>query len=156
VASAIDDDHFLAFSCDKQGFSRPCRLGRVPLDAVQDRSAWTFWDGDNWNPAMDEAKSLFEGAPIMSLGWNDHLDAWLVVYAPSFSGKIVARTAPVLTGPWSREALVYDLPGDEAPYDANHHPELAEDDGTTEYITRSRHTTGWFGSEFPILRVELD
>lgn len=155
VASAIVEDHLYAFACDQEGLGRPCRLGRAPLSSVQDRAAWRYWDGDGWDPSMDAAKSLFEGAPIMSLSWDGALDAWLLVYSAPMWGRIEARTAPELTGPWSAAVTVYEPSGD-APYDANHHPELEESDGAVQYITWSRHTEGWFGTEFPILRVELE
>lgn len=132
-----------------------CRLARAPVADAQVPEAWTYWDGGSWSPASDDAVVLFDGAPIMSLGWNDYLDAWLVVYSPPFAGQVKARTAPELTGPWSRESVLFDVPEGDAPYDANHHPELAEQDGKVQYITWSRHTTGWFGSEFALLRVDL-
>lgn len=127
------------------------------MDNAQVPDAWTYWDGHDWSASSDDAATLFDGAPIMSLGWNAYLDAWLVVYSPPFDGAVKARTAPELTGPWSRESVLFDVAASEgdAPYDANHHPDLAEQDGKVEYITWSRHTTGWFGSEFVVLRVEL-
>ncbi len=36
------------------------------------------------------------------------------------------------------------------------HPELGEQDGKIQFVTWSRATTGWFGREFVILRVELE
>ena len=78
----------------------------------------------------------------------------MAVYSRPFSHRIVARTAPELTGPWSAQTVLYTVDGD-APYDAVNHPEYAEDDGRVQYVTYSRPTTGWFGSEFALIRVEL-
>jgi len=157
TASAVSDGYFWAYACDQDGWDRPCRLARAPVDSAQVPDAWTYWDGHDWSASGDEAVKLFDGAPIMSLGWNDYLDAWLMVYSPPFDGAVKARTAPELTGPWSKESVLFEVPASEgdAPYDANHHPDLAEQDGKVEYITWSRHTTGWFGSEFVVLRVEF-
>jgi hypothetical protein len=67
----------------------------------------------------------------------------------------VARTAPDLTGPWSDEATLYTAPEEHAPYDAVHHAEYEEDGGRVQYVTYSRPTSGWFGSEFALVRVVL-
>lgn len=154
TVTVMDGDYLYAFACDEGGLTRPCRLGRGPLDDVQSRAAWRYFDGAGWSPDMNAAIVLFDGAPIMSLGWNEHLDGWLMIYSPPFAGRIKARTAPALTGPWSREADLYKVPGD-APYDANHHPEYAEQGGRVEYITYSRGTGGWFDTELVLVRIEL-
>lgn len=50
--------------------------------------------------------------------------------------------------------MIYDA-GDDAPYDVMHHPEYQEHDSRVQYISYSRHTSGWFGTEFPLIRVEF-
>ena len=155
TASAIVDDLLYTFACDgDDGPGHRCRLARVGVESIHQRSAWQFWTADGWSADMGAADVLFEGAPIMSLSWSRFLDAWLVVYSAPFASEIVGRTASELTGPWSREGVLYDA-GDDAPYDAMHHPEYEEGDGRVQYITYSRHTSGWFGTEFPIIRVEF-
>ena len=152
----IIDGWLHAFACDgDDGWGHDCRLARVELGDIHERSAWRYWDGKGWNADMKKAKVLFEGASILSVQWNEFLGEWLAVYAPSFSGKVVGRTAPELTGPWSREGLLYDA-GEDDPYDAVAHAEYEEDDGRVIYVTYSRHTTGWFGTEFPLIRIELE
>ena len=104
---------------------------------------------------MSTAESLFDGAPIMSVAWSDHLQAWLTVYSPPFSEEILARTAPDLTGPWSRPAVLHVADGEE-PYDAVRHAEFDEDDGAVIYLSWSRSTgEGWFDTERPLVRVAL-
>ncbi len=157
-ASAIEGDHLYTFSCPQDGFGRPCGLARVALDRLLDPEAWRFWTGAGWGAAMEEVEPLFDGAPIMSLSYNAYLSRWLVIYSPSLSADIVARAAPALTGPWSKETVLYTPDGaDEDPYDAVHHPELSEDGGRVEYLSWSRSTgEGWFGTEFALLRVEFE
>jgi hypothetical protein len=150
----IDGDHLYAFGCRHQGLSRPCMIGRAPLEDPSDRAAWRFWDGDDWSSESDRAEHLFDGAPSMALSWNAALDRWLVSYSKPFDHDVVARTAESLSGPWSREAVLFRAPG-ESPYDAVHHPDLEEDDGLVQYITYSQPTTGWFGSEHQLWRVTL-
>ena len=155
--AAIVDDHLYTFSCVQQGWDRPCVLGRAPLDQILSRDAWTVWTGSGWSADSDDAETLFDGAPIMGLSYNSYLQSWLLVYSAPLSEDIVARTAPELTGPWSRETVLYTVTGEDAPYDAVQHSEWSEDGGRVEYITWSRSTgEGWFGAEFALLRVELD
>lgn len=155
VASAIVDDRLNSFACEQEGLGRPCVLASAALDDVQDAAAWSWWDGDRWTAEPEDAATLFDGAPIMSLSYSAWLDAWLVVYSPPLAGAIYARSAPELTGPWSEASLLYTAPESAAPYDANHHPEY-ETDGQTLYITYSRSTGGWFDTEFPLVEVVLE
>jgi hypothetical protein len=155
VTANIVDDRLVSFACPQEGIDRPCRLASAPLDHIWDATAWQWWDGSAWGP-RDKAKTLFEGAPIMAVTWNAYLDAWLVVYSPPIAGAIYARTAPEITGPWSEAVKLYTVAGD-APYDAQQHPELEEQDGKVQYVTYSRATgDSWFGSEFPLVRIELE
>jgi hypothetical protein len=154
-APVVHDGYLYAFGCPRRVLSRPCSLARVPLDAVDDRSAWTFFDGTEYTTDMNAAAPLFDGAPIMSIGWNDALDRWLLVYSNVFDRAVFARTAPTLEGPWSEAATLFTVDGD-APYDAVHHPELAEAGGAVQYVSYSRSTgVGWFGAEHVLWRVEL-
>lgn len=148
------DDFIYAFGCPQSGLARHCRLARVPLEDPSDRAAWRFWTGDEWSASSSKTARLFEGATIMEVSWNAGLDRWLLVYTEPFDRDIVARTAEQLTGPWSSEEVLFRAAGDR-PYDAVHHPDLEEQDGLVQYITYSRPTTGWFGSEHVLWRVEL-
>jgi hypothetical protein len=150
----IDGDMMYALGCDHEFLARPCMIGRVPLEDPSDRAAWRFWNGKEWTSSQDDAEHLFDGAPIMELSWNAGLGRWLLVYSKPFDRDVVARTAEFLTGPWSHEKVLFRAEG-EAPYDAVHHPDLEERDGLVQYITYSQPTTGWFGSEHQLWRVEL-
>ncbi|MCX4247164.1 DUF4185 domain-containing protein [Paraliomyxa miuraensis] len=155
IASNIVDGQLYTFACETNGgLAHDCMLARVELSELHVRSAWRYFDGDQWSTHADEAKPLFEGAPVMSVSFNEFLGEWLAVYSTPFSSEVVARTAPDLTGPWSRESLLYDT-GQDTPYDALAHAEYEERDGQVIYVTYSRHTSGWFGTEFPLVRIEL-
>lgn len=155
-APTVFDDHLFTFGCPQAGLSRPCSLARVPLASVADRTAWRFWDGHDWSADPDDRVVLFEGAPIMSVSFVAALDRWLLVYSDPFSIEAEARTAPALTGPWSRSVTLHRAVGEDAHYDVVHHADLQEQNGAVQWITWSRHTEGWFGSEHVLLRVELD
>lgn len=153
AALVIDGDMLYALGCPREFLSRPCMIGRVPLEDPSDRAAWRFWDGGEWSSSQ-AGETLFEGAPIMELSWNAGLDRWLCIYSKPFDHDVVARTAEELTGPWSKEKVLFRAPG-ESPYDAVHHADLEEESGLVQYITYSQPTTGWFGSEHVLWRVEL-
>jgi hypothetical protein len=154
----VDGDLY-AFACDDDsvaGWFDGCRLGRAAVDERTHPSAWRYWDGSTWTTNPADAKSLFAGAPILSIAWNAYLERWLVVYSPPFDGHIYARAAEDLTGPWSNATMLYTTPEEDAPYDATHHAELAEEGGRVEYVTYHRSTDGWFGTEFAVIRVEFE
>lgn len=78
--AAVAHDGFLyAFGCTLTGLSRPCALGRAPLDRPNDRAAWTFYDGAGWSSSLGDAVHLFDGAPIMEVSYDDALGRWLLV-----------------------------------------------------------------------------
>jgi hypothetical protein len=157
----IIGDDLYAFSCIEGPIGRPCLLGRVPLEHALERDAWRFYDGSGWSPNYGDARWLFSGAPIMSVAWNAFLGRYIAVYAPSLFNQVVMRTAPALEGPWSEETVLFNPQhhpdqGGTA-YDAMAHAELAEDSGRVQYVTFSRSNgMGWFGSEFALVRVELE
>ncbi len=155
VGSLIDGDYLYSFSCDEPGGGHPCKLARVLLTEVTVRSAWDYFDGEGWSPDLADARTLFEAAPIMSCAFNSHLNQWMVVYTPPFDHEIVARTASELTGPWSAPSVLYVAPEEDPPYDALWHPEYDLEGGKTIYVTYSRHTSGWFGAEFPLVEINL-
>ena len=153
TTSRVEGDLFYTFACDRHGLARKCRLARVPVDQIYDLSAWEYRTRNDWSSNLDDAASLFAGAGIMSLSWNDWLGAYLLVYADG--GKVKARTAPEIWGEWSQENVLYRT--DDDPYDVNHHAELEEDGGRVEYVTYSRSSgEGWFGTEFPLVRITLE
>lgn len=160
LGSQIIDDELYSFACGGDGFDRPCILARVSLDNILDRASWEFWDGGGWSSEASLAKALFDGAPILSVTFNDHLERWTAVYSDPVSNDVVMRTAQELTGPWSEELLLFTADrrsADGWTYDANVHSEYAEDGGRVQYITFSRPTgEGWFGAELAVVRVELE
>ncbi|MCB9665776.1 MAG: DUF4185 domain-containing protein [Alphaproteobacteria bacterium] len=156
TAAVIEDDHVVALGCQLELLVHRCRLARAPAGRPTEPTAWRYWDGSAWGADPARAVVLFDGAPIVSLSWVDHLDAWLVVYSPPFDHDALARTAPALTGPWSAPSRLVTAPEDDPPYDVMHHPDLEEEGGRVQYLTWSRHTTGWFGTEFPLVRVVLE
>ncbi len=155
TAALIDDGMLYAFACDGDPLAPPCYLAQVPPDRATDRSAWRFWDGKSWSGSMNAKRSLFSGAPSVTVAFNQHLGRWAAIYATPLSNDVMIRTAAALTGPWSEAKRLFTA--DKKPagaYDANWHPEF--DAGNLIYVTYSRSNgVGWFGSEFALIRVAL-
>ncbi len=156
LGANVEDGLLHVFACDEAGSGHPCRLAQVAPADVLDRAAWRFWDGAGWSAELGDAAKLFEGAPIMDVSRSEHHGGWLAIYSPPLTHEIVARAAPALTGPWSQPTTLHREPGEHAPYDVVHHAEFAEEGGRVQYLTYSRPTTGWFGTEFPLVRVEFE
>ena len=159
ISPVIRDEFFYAFSCEGDGFAKPCTLGRVPVDHLQERSAWKYWDGDAFVDDVDDADELFDGADIMTLHFNEHVGRWMVIYSDPGTNDAVARTAPEIWGPYSDTAKLFT--GDRKTtegwiYDMAAHPEFSEENGRVMYVSFSRPKgTGWFDSEIAVVRVEL-
>ena len=152
--SAIVGDALYAFAC------RPnCKLGKVPLDHVFERAAWTYWDGAAWSAQIGDARALFD-APYARVGYNDYLRRWTAVYAEDLSDHVVMRTAPDLTGPWSAPAGLFtaDRKGTGGwTYDAYPHAEYAGEGGRVQFVSFTRSNgQGWFGSELVWVRVLIE
>ena len=82
---------------------------------------------------------LFDSVPNeMSAAYNPYLNQYLAIHALGREGRIVMRTAPQRTGPWSQPQLLYEVrrkdPGDYV-YAAKEHPELARDGGRQIFVT---------------------
>jgi hypothetical protein len=157
-ALIISGEHLYAFGCPRDGFDYLCKLARVPLERVFERSAWEFWTGTTWSPDHADAITVGGTAPIYNVAWNPGLGVFTAIYGRPFSHDVLLRTADELTGPWSEELRLFaaDTPDDRGAYDAVTHEELAEKDGLVQYVSYSRPTTGWFGAEIILEQIELE
>lgn len=157
-AAVVMGDLLYLFGCG--GDDKECRLARVPLDSVHDRATWRFFAGDGaWSPDVDDAVGLFRAMDMSTVHWNRHLGAWLAVYSPPFENRVMIRTSPALTGPWSlpMEAFQTMAPGDDPDhfaYSGLGHGEYARDGGRFEYISYYRGTAPWAG-EIRLVEIEL-
>jgi hypothetical protein len=151
-----EGDTLYAFNCENTGFSSNCKLAQVPLAAALDKSQWQVWDGAAWGSDFSRAKILFEGGLNMRFYFSQYAQTYVAIYSKNLSKTVAYRTAPSLTGPWSREEKLFeahnDMP-DATVYDAYVQPDYARNGGQIIYVTCSRGTTGWFGSELAMFEV---
>lgn len=97
--------------------ARPLLVTRIPLDKLsepQTNLEHLAADG-SWKHGLDPIRAkqvMKKGSPELSIRYHPELKEWLAVMVdPSwFSGKILLRTAPTLTGPWSDGQVVYRMP----------------------------------------------
>lgn len=147
-AAVVQGEDVYLFGC--HGQDKGCRLARVPLAQVHVRAAWRFYaGGDVWSVELADAKALFAAMDMTSVHYNAHLGQWLAIYSPPFDNRVVGRTAPQLTGPWSAAVTLATA---QAPYQAGEyaysglgHAELARDGGRVEIISYYRSTAPWQG-----------
>jgi hypothetical protein len=158
-AALVDGDTLYAYGCYSSNFSVPCVLGRVALGSETDRSAWTYYAGnENWSSQLGEAISVFTGNNVLNVSWNAYLQQYVAVYNAPLSQNVMMRTAPHPEGPWSREVMVFQAlapaAGGNPVDDAQAHPEYNINGGQTMFVTYS-HATGSFSSEFHLVSVQL-
>ncbi len=158
-AALVVGNTLYAYGCNTSDFAVPCRLGRVDLGSVTDRSAWTFYAGNGvWSSQIGDAIATFTGNSILNVSWNDYLQQYVAVYNSPLSVNVVMRTAPNPEGPWSREVMAFTAlapaAGGSPVSDAQAHAEFNLNGGQTMFVSYS-HATGALTSEFHLVSVQL-
>lgn len=85
-------------------------LAFVPVDKVEDLSAYRYWTGSRWASQESEAMPLFVNNQIgeLSVAWCGALKRWLMTYNSGRPRGILIRTAERPTGPWSEPVVLFD------------------------------------------------
>jgi hypothetical protein len=140
AAALVKDDYAYIFAL-YEADSRPMVLTRIPLKGLKDPSAnleFLAEDG-SWKPGLKpaEAKHVMEtGSTEMSVRYDAVRKKWIAVLVDpaGLSDKVYLRTAPLLTGPWTKGDVIYHMPevvkgtpGNDADtfcYAAKEHPEF--------------------------------
>jgi hypothetical protein len=158
AALFTEGDLLYAYGCSGgDGLRKPCFLARVPFEAALDRSAWKFFSMGGWTSELANAAPVFDGNGILSVAYNRYLSAYLAVYTPPLSNRVLMRTAPRPEGPWSNpiEAFATATPARLWVYDAQAHHEFERDDGRFVYVTYTV-VTSEEASAMRLVEVELD
>ncbi len=157
AAAVLDEGWIYAFACEGE-LTKPCLLARVDPDVLFERDQWTYWNGDEFGPSLDDAVPVFEGHTILSVHYNRHLERWLAIYSEPLGNDVMLRTAERIEGPWSRAVSAFRAePSHDSspPYSALGHSELAREGGRFEYVSYYRATGDWT-SEVRLVEVRLD
>lgn len=158
-AAVVSGGVLYLYGCEAQQLTSACRVARAPLDAMDQRDRYTYWDGSSWQGDIARSSLSLPGSSSgMSVAWNEHLHAYLMVDSEPVGDRILGRTAPAPEGPWSGETTL--LSGAAAPpgswdYIGIQHPELSPDGGRTVVVSYT-HPLGPFQSEIRLARVVLN
>jgi hypothetical protein len=150
AATVVDGRYADLFALDEQG-SKPLIAARVPLKGLDDPQGnleVLARDGrwvKGFNPANAQAV-MTPGTSELSIRYHPELKRWLaVMFDPTaFSPKILLRSAPAATGPWSEGQTIYSVPEmkPDAPgydkdtfcYAGKEHPEFEHGDLVFTYV----------------------
>ncbi|MCW2923367.1 MAG: hypothetical protein JWM98_771 [Thermoleophilia bacterium] len=111
---------------------RHAHVARVPREQLEDRAAWTFWDGSQWVP--DAARSARIGADVSTqFGVVDARDgSTMLLSQQGFDHELRAWTAARPEGPFTGGDVVGEIPpqpGGRHVYNAVPHPQFASPAG---------------------------
>lgn len=148
-SSVVQGDTLYAYGrCGDDG---GCRLARVPLGSVEDRATWEFYAGTENGAALwsaDESEAVGtgkrDGAAGSTVHRNEGLGTWINTYMNPLSNTASYQTAPNPWGPWSEPGKLFDSqpPEEGVNYALYAHPELAQNNGRTQYLTYYQPGTG--------------
>jgi hypothetical protein len=87
-------------------------VARARLNQIQEFTAWRFFDGHAWSAEFKDSRRLVRGmASEGSVSYLPDVKQYVLVYTEGgLSDRILARTAPSPTGPWSAAAIIYRCP----------------------------------------------
>jgi hypothetical protein len=125
-------------------------LARVPEGDMLDMAQYTYWDGSDWVSDLGSAAEIVPPAVgELSVGWNEYLGRWIMLYLSEPDRGIVMRTAPELTGEWSDKIAVVSSDDFPALYGSYLHPWAT--DGDVIYFTMSQ----WVPYNVRLMRARL-
>lgn len=130
-------------------------LARVPVESIAELPQYEYLVEapiprepnrvPRWSRQFEPTAVLFDSVPNeMSASYNAHLGQYLAFHSLGRENKIVMRTAPRITGPWSAPSLVYRpewRDENDLTYAAKEHPELAREGGRILYVTYVNSST---------------
>jgi hypothetical protein len=150
-ATAVVDGGYAYIFALKESGTRPLLATRIPLDRLTNPAKnleYLASDGQ-WRSGFDPAQAqpvMDKGSPELSIRYHPEKKQWIaVMFEPEgFSNKILLRTAPSLTGPWTQGELIYQAPEMQLQtpgYDKNtfcyagkEHPEFERGDLLFTYV----------------------
>jgi hypothetical protein len=150
ASAVVDGNYSYLFGLYESG-SRPLLATRIPLSGLNDpaKNLEYLTTAGEWKNGFhpQSAKAVMEkGSTELSIRYHPELKKWFaVMFTPDgFSGKILLRTAPRLTGPWTDGQVIYSVPEmqpDKPGYDKDtfcyagkEHPEFESGDLVFTYV----------------------
>jgi hypothetical protein len=116
ASTTIEGDYLYIFTLDEHG-KRPEILTRIPVAGLENPSEnLQYLDASGrWQSGLEPAKAktvMEHGAAEMTVRYHPDLKNWiaLLVDPNFFSGKVLLRTAPSFSGPWTDGQVIYQIP----------------------------------------------
>lgn len=116
ASALIEGGYIYIFTLYEAG-TRPQILTRIPLNGLGNPkdSLQYLGSDDQWHKGIEPAKAkvvMAKGASEMSVRYHPELKKWIAVMVDPqiFSDKILLRTAPSMTGPWTDGDVIYRIP----------------------------------------------
>jgi hypothetical protein len=115
AAATVDGEFAYLFALYEKG-SRPNILTRIPLAGLGDpqKNLEYYAKDGTWKHGFDPADAatvMKHGNTELSLKYHPEMKKWVAVLMdPNLTGKILLRTAPEITGPWTEGVEIYELP----------------------------------------------
>lgn len=116
ASALIEGDYLYIYTLYEQA-SRPQILTRIPLSGLDDpkKNLQYLGSDDKWHGGIEPAKAkviMKTGASEMSVRYHPELKKWIAVMVDPqiFSDKVIFRTAPSMTGPWTDGEVIYRIP----------------------------------------------
>jgi len=143
----VVDDWIYAYGSETQkdanGVSWPCIVGKVKFDMALERESWRFYAGNGqWSSDFNDAVTIMDSAPALSVHRNEYLGKYIAVYSSQFINKITIRTAVKPEGPWSSPMVAVDCLAPTTKqawsYCGMAHTAFAQEKGRIEYFTYCR------------------
>lgn len=116
ASTVVEGKYAYLFALYEHG-DRPLLATRIPLGGLANPSSnleYLAADG-TWRKGFEPAKAkevMARGSTELSIRYNRASQQWrAILFEPTmFSAKMILRTAPTLTGPWSEGTLLYTVP----------------------------------------------
>jgi hypothetical protein len=152
--SMVEGTTLYSYGCYPGFLVQECEVAQVPLADALDRTKWTFYSGnDVWSPDIADAVTVFEGGAANEVFFATFLGDYVAIYSQPLSDDVMYRVSYTPWGPWSKQALLFTgVNGRTFNYAALSHPEYAEGDGQTQYVTYVRNL-GSFSLEIRLVQV---
>jgi hypothetical protein len=111
---------------------------------------------DTWSADQRDAVTVFQGgAAGNTVTYDAYLGEYIAIYSGVLSNDVFYRVSNTPWGPWSDQAFAFTGRPPTAgsiDYAAEAHPEFAQGDGQTQYVTYA-HRTGFLQMDLPLVQV---
>ena len=153
----VSGDTLYTYGNQAEFLSENTQIASVPLASATTASAWTYYAGNNtWSSNASDAVTVFNGGDAgSSVFYDNFLGMYVAIYGGVEDDNIYYIVSYTPWGPWSAATQFYTgLPGyqNNADYAALAHPEFAQGDGQTEFVTYVQDT-GFLAQDLQLLQL---